>query len=58
MTGNDFPVISYPSLHPASPEITIPLWTPFALTGRRPIRRGHDGLLVEQNDRGAPARRC
>ena len=57
LTGNDFPVISYPAPAPgASPEITIPLRTPFALTGAATDPQGDTMVYSwEQNDRGGTA---
>ncbi len=57
MTGNDFPVISYPEPAPGtSPAITIPLRTPFALTGAATDPQGDTMVYSwEQNDRGAAA---
>ena len=61
MTGNDFPVISFPAAsdpvtgQPTS-TFTIPLRTPFALTGAATDPQGDTILYAwEQNDRGGTA---
>ena len=57
LTGNNFPTITYPVPAPgASDPITIPLRTPFALTGSATDPEG-DTIVYswEQNDRGGTA---
>ena len=60
MTGNDFPVISFPAAWTGDRQptttFTIPLRTPFALTGAATDPQGDTILYAwEQNDRGAAA---
>ncbi len=58
MTGNDFPVISFPAASDPvtgqpTTSFTIPLRTPFALTGAATDPQGDTILYAwEQNDRG------